>query len=545
MRSIAAFLLFGGIVQGVLAQAPLSRDQEMPKPTARIRGRVLTAATGQPLLLATVTLSGGNPYVRRTTSTDTTGSYEFASVLPGRYSFSASRAGYLDQHFDQASPSARYQPLAVAEGAQLDRMDFRLHRGAVITGVITDDAGDPLPDVWVQPMREEFGSGGRTLRQASTPVPIRTDDEGRYRAYGMYPGMYAVIATADRSDDASLSFGKTYYPGTMNEAEAQLVQVDFGHDAVANFSMSPARRVRVSGFVRDSEGRPASGMRMTLNGARGSSFDQSAVAMLNESGSFVFEHVLPGRYLLHVRPSAAQRQSGTAIEWATMQVDVGGEDISDLSLTTSPGFDLSGRVVFEGSAAPSFIKGLTLGAREMDLGVQSLGLPQSTANSAIDAAGRFRITGVRGTVRLSGGGAGWFLKRVLLKGTDVTMGLDVSGDVDGIDVVLTNLVTTVTGTVRDSRGTGRNDFILTFFPVGQFDDRERASRQRTIQPGPDGVYRVRNLPAGTYLAAAVPVLSLPLNGEWDPAFFEKVRPKATGFKLVDGQTLALNLDLIE
>ena len=42
--------------------------------------------------------------------------------------------------------------------------------------------------------------------------------------------------------------------------------------------------------------------------------------------------------------------------------------------------------------------------------------------------------------------------------------------------------------------------------------------------------------AGDYLAAAVPAMSLPLDGEWDPAFFEKVRPAATGLKLVEGQT---------
>ena len=184
-------------------------------------------------------------------------------------------------------------------------MDFRLHRGAVITGVITDDAGDPLPDVWVQVMRERFGPDGRSISMENrTPVPIRTDDEGRYRVYALRPGMYGVTATAERSDDPTVSFGRTYYPGTMNESEAQLVRVDFGQDAVANFSMIPARRVRVSGFVRDAEGRPASGMRMTLNEPRGAGYDQIDVSMLSADGSFTFEHVLPGRYLLHVRPSA-------------------------------------------------------------------------------------------------------------------------------------------------------------------------------------------------------------------------------------------------
>ena len=124
-------------------------------------------------------------------------------------------------------------------------------------------------------------------------------------------------------------------------------------------------------------------------------------------------------------------------------------------------------------------------------------------------------------------------------------GFDVSADLDGIEVVLTNQVTTITGTVRDIRGIGRNDFIVTFFPVGQFESWERQSRQRTIRPDPDGVYRIRNLPAGDYLAAAVPAMSLPIEGEWDPAFWEKVRPSAISFRLAEGQSFPLNLTLTE
>ena len=78
--------------------------------------------------------------------------------------------------------------LELAEGEHLDEMDFRLHRGAVVTGMITHEAGDPLPDASVQVMREQFGPAGRYLRtEMRTPVPIRTDDEGRYRVYALPP----------------------------------------------------------------------------------------------------------------------------------------------------------------------------------------------------------------------------------------------------------------------------------------------------------------------------------------------------------------------
>jgi hypothetical protein len=549
MKSTAALLVVAALTGFVHAQAPSVMRE--PTSSARIRGRVVTAATGRPLLLATVTLSGGNPYFRRNTQTDANGNYEFANLPPGRYSFSASRAGYVDQNFDQPHPLARYRLLELAEGEQLDGIDFRLHRGAVITGVITDEAGDPLPDAWVQVMREQFGPNGRLLNAVQrTPVPIRTDDEGRYRVYALIPGVYVVAATVALSGDAAVSFGRTYYPGTMNESEAQTVRVDFGQDAVASFSMIPAKRARVSGIVRDAQGRPASGMRMTLNEPRGPSYDQMNMLILSGDGSFSFEHLLPGRYLLHVRPTRLGQppspQPQANVEWAAMPITVTGEDISGLILTTSPGFALSGRVTLEGSTAPPTVKGLTISAREIDHVFQVMGAPPNSANSPPDADGRFRVVGLRGKVRVSGGGAGWFTKRVLVRGVDVlSSGFDVTNDLDGIEVVLTNKVTTVTGTARDARGIGRNDFIVTFFPVGQFESQERASRQRTIRPDPDGVYRIRNLPPGDYLAAAVPAMSLPLDGEWDPAFLEKVRPGATGFRLMEGQSLALNLTVIE
>src|SRR5687767_8745729 len=134
MRSIAAVLVFVVLAGPVSAQAPTVMQEQ--KPSARVRGRVVAAATGQALMLATVTLAGGNPYGRRSVQTDANGIYEFTNLPAGRYSFFASRAGYLEQNFDQPSPFARHRLLDLAEGELLEGMDFRLHRGAVITGVI-------------------------------------------------------------------------------------------------------------------------------------------------------------------------------------------------------------------------------------------------------------------------------------------------------------------------------------------------------------------------------------------------------------------------
>jgi len=526
----------------------VAADAQAPRVTARIRGRVVAAATGRPLLRATVQLmSADNQKIFRAIKTDSNGRYELGNLPRGRYSFFAAQTGYLDQQFDQPHPLARYRLLELADGEQLDAINFNLHRGAAITGVITDDRGDPLTDVRVEALRQQFGSNGRSLRQERNRIgEIRTDDEGRYRIYGLRPGSYAVRAF-DQVIDGDLDLGRTYYPGTASETDAQMVRVDLGLDAVADFAMIPAQRARVAGIVLDSRGRPASDWLLTLHEVRGSSIEAIGGERTGNDGSFEIARVLPGRYILHVRPSFTRdNPSSASAESALVPLALAGDDITDLIVTSSPGSTISGRVTFEGLATNPLVNGLRIFALPADPALQQAGIVRNAESDAIDTNGRFSIAGIRGHVRIAGGADGWFPKRVLLRGVDITAtGFDVAGNIDGIEVLLTNKRTTVTGTARDARGIASNDYIVAFFPTGDFRGPERARRQRTIRPDPDGVYRILGLPAGEYFAAAVPALSLPAESEWDPAFLEKVRPWATGFRLFEGQTLSLNFTLIE
>ena len=145
MKSIVALLVFAALMGHVYAQAPTVMREQRPnrahsRPCRRCRHRTASPARNRH--------AERRKSVRSThVKTDSNGNYEFASLPAGPVFVFASRAGYLEQNFDQPSPFARYRLLELADGEQLDGVDFRLHRGAVITGVITDDAGEPLPDV--------------------------------------------------------------------------------------------------------------------------------------------------------------------------------------------------------------------------------------------------------------------------------------------------------------------------------------------------------------------------------------------------------------
>ena len=143
-----------------------------------------------------------------------------------------------------------------------------------------------------------------------------------------------------------------------------------------------------------------------------------------------------------------------------------------------------------------------------------------------------------------GGGIGWFVKRILLKGNDVTTGFDVSGDVDGIEVVLTDRTTTVTGTVRDARGIGGNDYIVAFFPVGQFEREERARVSGRFGPTQTACIGSKTCRRATISPPPSRRCRCPSEGEWT-RHSSKRSDRGDGLKLMEGQTLALNLDLIE
>ena len=124
--------------------------------------------------------------------TDADGRYEFRRAA-GRPIFgqrlenrrlSAGRYG-------QTQPGMSGKPVVLADNQTAGDIDIRLPRGAVITGRITDEFGDPVPSARVTLMRQQFRQGQRTLTPANNAT---TNDIGEYRLFGLAPGQYYVSA---------------------------------------------------------------------------------------------------------------------------------------------------------------------------------------------------------------------------------------------------------------------------------------------------------------------------------------------------------------
>jgi hypothetical protein len=169
------------------------------------------------------------------------------------------------------------------------------------------------------------------------------------------------------------------------------------------------------------------------------------------------------------------------------------------------------------------------------------------ANGTVTAAGTFLLGGLLGRVRFAAVGVPqqWMLKSITLGGADLmTTGVDATsvGRDERIRVVLTDKVTDVTGSVRNAKGEPVAEYVVVVLPAERVDPAIASMYTHAVRPDQKGAFRLRALPPGNYVAAAVEALEQ--GSEWDPAFQAAVRNSARRFTISEGQAVTLTLELM-
>jgi protocatechuate 3,4-dioxygenase beta subunit len=520
--------------------------------TGRIAGRVTTEG-GRPI-------KGASLFVVRTDGqsmskparTDAQGRFAVTELPAGRFQVSAAADRYLGFMFGQRRSNEPGTPIELIEGGSFTTADIRLPRQVGIEGTILDEFGDPAPSVTVVPARWMYAGGrkriipmeGRGLRQT-------TDDRGHYRIYGLAPGDYFVTTQVGIFGDAIDlgGYAPTYYPGTADGSAATTVQPTTGADVLnASFSLVAVRTVTVSGFAVDGGGQPVSGAAVTLSlsDRAGRAEIRTTRAAAGSDGRFVLANVPPGPYTLQGfgPPPTGGRQPWPAGDFGWTPISVGDADIDDVVIRITPGRALRGRFMKEETEGPPIVfekVRMTLLPVETDSSPIAFSPPPSTFRED----GTFELTNLTGLRRLmvTTMTPAWALKRITLNGRDVT---DVpfdfrEKDVEGLEIVLTSKVTTVTGGVVDNKGQPLSDYAVVLFTSDPTKWGERSRFVTVARPAQRGEFSVRGLPPDDYLAVALPLV----NGteHYDPAFLDPLRPIATAFTLSDGESKTLSLKL--
>jgi hypothetical protein len=532
------------------AAAP-PRDQTAPAAGsgARIGGRVVAADTGNPIARARVQINSSTLPKPRQLTTDANGRYEVTGLSAGRYKLSVSRSGFVSLEYGQTRPFQSGRELELFDGQKLDGIDFVLSRGGVITGRITDHNGEPQAGIPMNALRLSWGPGGtRQLERTSSGIfdRILTDDLGQFRIYGLMPGSYIVAAGAAGPGMMGMPEpavqGTTYFPGTANVDEAQSVEVEIGQEVLVHFALATTPLARVSGTIVDSGGRPVSWRSVMLAARTANSVATRTAGTTRPDGTFDIPAVPPGNYTIEVAPLRTQPDD---FEFASFPISVEGHDLTDLMISMRVGATVNGRVIWEGSSPQPFAtQRITPATAD---GRMSAATPAS-GGGTVDAKGNFSLVGVHGPVVFHSSFVGrsepWTLKAVRIGGADITdIGYNVTSDIDGLEVVMTDRETRVSGTARGEGYQPAMDYVVVILPSEVKPGVNPARFIHTARPDQQGRYQVKALPPGRYVAAAVESLSS--DGHHNPAFQKRVRSTAAPFTLKEGQQLVLDLQLMK
>jgi hypothetical protein len=287
-------------------------------------------------------------------------------------------------------------------------------------------------------------------------------------------------------------------------------------------------------------------------------------ARTDQNGNFTLNGVAPGEYTLNARSTVMftttssegnrmvvatrvemSERSGAGAseqEFGAVPLSAGAEDLTNVVIVTSKGTTASGRVIWEGGTKPSAnTLRISASSAETDNPLGMLG-----ASSSVTAEGTFEIKGLAGPriFRVANVPSGWVLKAVRHGGQDVTdTGVDVrpSEPVTGLEVVLTNTTTEVTGSVKQGNEPATDYTVVIFSDDPQKWAVPTPRHITSARPNQEGRFLVKNLPAGSYYAIALEYIP---QGDWfDPEVLERLKGRARSFRIEEGGVETLDLSL--
>jgi hypothetical protein len=502
-----------------------------------ISGRVTDAESGGAIAGARITIAGpGITTDSGTLVTDSDGRFQRDGLARGRYELSAAARGYV-------TASGQWRASITLEAAESNsEISFRLDRGAVLAGYITDDYGEPIADLTVELMATA-SPPSRTLRLDAVRTSV-TDDRGYYRFWGLRAGHYLVAARWSATDLAAGRAGAapaaSFYPGVQARSQAEAVNVRAATEADSiNFSVRSGRLARLLIQVVDANGRPPSDAGVSVAEAGGRPQVHAAFPT-GARGHFVAPQMPPGDYQI----VALAGLRGPAVTFAARPITINGDGAEvTVVMATADVARLSGQVAAAKDASP--LPPATIAVSTEPAGQEEpryVAAAQTTDpfSAAVSGDGRFSIPVLPGrrTIRVNGLPPGWAVQSITLNGRDVAdreVVFAPGETVSNSRIALTDRLGVVTGTVAN----GGDGATVALFDI----DRARwtPGTHAVVRASIDqrGSFRIAAVRPGEYFAAAVP-------REWsdrlhDAEFLSDLAQNAIRVRVHAGESLPLAL----
>jgi hypothetical protein len=509
-------------------RAPTAVDRPSPRTASsgEVSGRVMQSDARLPLADVTVQVQGVlseidrnklpgefaraiNTLVNTTAKTDDLGRFAFGGLPAGEYTVTIRASGFASA--DGAGGLSVVRRVALRDGQRVSLPDVRLAPFGAIEGRLLDEFGEPAPGIVLQVLQPSYMAGAMRLAAPTAGVSIATaptDDRGAFRLAGLPPGEYRLAALSKPFESkAPGGFVTTYFPGSRSVEASRAVLVEPGPTVTqVEFGIVPAQSASVAGIAIDVQGRPAVRARVKLLPREGDDIPSMLVseATTDSEGRFEYLDVPEGVYIVQATAASTFGSASLIVPGST-----GGAALP-LTVTLKPMVTARGRVVFEGGQAKPDFWYVTLQPTDGvggPLGPNVIPTPAAPMPSAATLKDtRFTIVNLahRGVIRVTTP-PGWALVRVTLHGRDITdRPWDFqSEDVNGLEVVLTDRVGSVSGSVLHA---GQPMPYAGVMIVGAESESLLYGLRtlRSAQADSSGVFSVTGLLPGRYLAVAVP-----------------------------------------
>jgi hypothetical protein len=509
----------------------------------------------------------------RRATTDGDGQFEFTGLPAGSYRVTASPAQYSSQYlsmsFGAKSASGPYwsepgQSIELKDGQVVDKVVIALPRGAIITGRVLDENGEPLARVQVYTLGFPPGA----TRGVRFGGGIQTDDLGQFRIWGLAAGEYLVVADArmntfappnapPETEEDRVGYVTTYYPGTIDETSAQRLRVKAGEETQGiDIRVGQARMYHISGSVVDSKGNPVAGGNGQLM-RKGSSAGSAMPLFTNTDakGQFLMRNVPPGDYRFIFRPPQTNMvpfsddRNREPVEMAIVPISIGNADVDNMTVVTSLGVTVSGHVVFEqgpptatASTNPSPMRVIALPLSPED----SAGIP-APPPATIGEDSSFTLKGLMGEYGLRVAIPNQYIKSVTANGQDITDVAHEFKNSDRVTITVTSRVSTIEGNVTDLGTVQVADAGVMLFAEDKASWRFTSLSIKRTGLDPNGHFRITGLMPGRYYVAAIPRQRLNLQGGPDAAtvFFEQLAKEATSVVVGADEQRTIDLRMLD
>jgi hypothetical protein len=417
---IAMFLAAGPAQDASRAGAPVSpktqaAQQEKQSDAAtmagfRISGRVVNSITSAPVAGAYVVVNAASPSnFSRTVRVGTDGSFVFTQIPAGRYVLIARRKGYVEQSYLQHQQFST--AILVGPNLNSENFVFPLSPEGLISGEVTDEAGEPVRSARMLLFREDAGNAGLAKHLQGLQ---NTDEEGQYRFASLRSGNYYLAVSAEpwyaeyarqfsfsetaasqkpglHNPSLDVVYPITYYPNATEVSGAASIRVEAGSSARADIRLVPI---------------PALHMRVEVGEAAPETFTQVMV-----------KQTILGTYQDQSNVSTQQVVSGRASD--------DGED-DDAGQSSGPlVMDLDG--LRPGPSVVQVITGIQRDARQSSRVSKSVPV-DPTDGQTLDVRGIAPVGVVSGIVRLEGNASPPLGVRVFLR--NASKGAGFRQDVD-------------------------------------------------------------------------------------------------------------------